>query len=89
MLLRFKGTSTNEVNNMPSKRITIKVGGMTCSHCVNRVKNAVEAVEGVEEVRVDLKGGLVVVSCSTEFPTIDRLRETITDTGYEFLGESE
>lgn len=35
----------------------LKVDGMSCNHCVARVKAALEAVEGVKEVSVDLEKG--------------------------------
>ena len=38
------------------KNITLKVEGMSCSHCVNAVSNAVTALAGVSGVNVDLAG---------------------------------
>lgn len=32
--------------------VTLKVNGMMCEHCVAHVKSALEAVEGVKEVKV-------------------------------------
>lgn len=40
---------------------TIRVRGMTCSHCVNAVKNALEKVDGVEEAIPDLTTGTVLI----------------------------
>ena len=39
---------------------TVNVSGMTCSHCVMRVTNALKEIEGVREVKVDLEHGTVV-----------------------------
>ena len=33
---------------------TIKVSGMSCQHCVNAVTKALETLEGLEKVVVDL-----------------------------------
>ena len=35
----------------------LKITGMTCGHCEKSVKDALEGVEGVREVQVDLASG--------------------------------
>ncbi len=37
--------------------IALKIKGMSCQHCVNRVAKALGEVPGVESVAVDLKKG--------------------------------
>ncbi len=44
---------------------TFGVAGMSCQHCVNRVQEAVNDIEGAAGV-VNLKKGIVVVSMSHE-----------------------
>jgi copper chaperone len=45
-----------------SDTIQIKVAGMTCMHCVNAVKKALAAVDGVEAVvEVSLDAGSATV----------------------------
>jgi P-type Cu+ transporter len=41
---------------------TLKITGMTCSHCVNNVAKALQALPGVEDVQVDLDTGRAVVT---------------------------
>lgn len=36
---------------------TIKVSGMSCKHCVGAVTKALESLDGLEEVAVDLEAG--------------------------------
>ncbi|NDY42150.1 heavy-metal-associated domain-containing protein [Dissulfurirhabdus thermomarina] len=36
---------------------TIKVTGMSCQHCVMRVREALEALPGLADVQVDLASG--------------------------------
>lgn len=36
----------------------VKVGGMSCGHCVASVTKALEALDGVGDVTVDLDSGL-------------------------------
>jgi len=40
---------------MAKETITLIVDGMSCSHCENRVKKALGALNGVGSVAVDLK----------------------------------
>ena len=42
-------------------RLSIKVDGMTCSHCKESVESAVYSCSGVESASVDLLKGLVLV----------------------------
>ena len=36
---------------------TLQIDGMSCQHCVGSVKEALEAIEGLSEVVVDLDAG--------------------------------
>ncbi len=40
---------------------TLKVGGMSCGHCVMAVTKALKGVQGVHDAKVDLQGGCAVV----------------------------
>ena len=44
------------------------VTGMTCDHCVNAVTEEVSALDGVEDVTVNLGSGRLSVSSRTEVP---------------------
>lgn len=33
---------------------SVEVSGMTCGHCVNEVKNAIQSVNGVDSVEISL-----------------------------------
>ncbi len=65
------------------ENITLSVKGMSCGHCVNSVEGSVESLEGVEQVKVHLDTGKVDVSFNQEKVTIDKIKETIDDQGYE------
>ncbi|ROR34782.1 CopZ family metallochaperone [Inmirania thermothiophila] len=61
--------------------IQLKVKGMTCGHCENAVRKALEAVPGVERVvEVDRTKGVAVVEGS---PDIEALVAAIREEGYE------
>ncbi len=61
----------------------VSIGGMSCGHCVMRVKTALEAVPGVGSVSVDLTSG----KASVEGPALDAnmLRGAVEKAGYEAL----
>lgn len=61
------------------------VEGMSCTHCVNSIKNAVSTLKGVENVEVDLKTKKVTVGYTAGLVTIESLKETIEDQGYEVV----
>ena len=44
------------------------VTGMTCDHCVHAVTEEVSALEGVDDVAVDLDSGRLTVTSEQEIP---------------------
>ncbi|HBB24260.1 MAG TPA: copper-binding protein, partial [Pseudomonas sp.] len=46
--------------------IRLRVTGMSCGGCVRHVTAALQALEGVERVEVDLAGGLVRIDGSAD-----------------------
>lgn len=63
------------------------VAGMTCSHCVASVTEELEALDGVEAVRVDLNaGGTSTVTVSSAAPLdTDAVRAAIDEAGYSLV----
>lgn len=66
-------------------KTVIKVEGMMCSHCENRVTEVLSSLEGVSSVAVDLEGNTVTVEHS-ENVTFDTLKNEIEDQGYDVIG---
>ena len=64
------------------KEITIKVEGMVCNGCENRVQNAVKQIDGVEKVIANYKEGKVTITLNKE-TEIKTIKETIEDIGFE------
>ncbi len=61
---------------------TLDVEGMTCASCVSHVKNAAEAVPGVQGCDVNLAGGSAVVRFANGTVDAQRVAEAITGSGY-------
>lgn len=61
---------------------TIKIKGMSCQHCVLAVTKALNEIEGIENVTVDLEGGEARFD---ETGPVERemIRKRISDAGYE------
>lgn len=68
-----------EVLNMKK---TLKIEGMMCMHCVAHVKAALEKLEGVSNVDVNLNEGNATIE-TTDQVKDDALKQAITDAGYE------
>jgi len=60
--------------------ITIKVEGMTCMHCVIRVKKAVESLRGVQSSDVQI--GTVKVTFDEAALKKEDIEQAITNAGY-------
>lgn len=65
------------------ENVTLNVKGMSCGHCVKAVEGGVGALEGVNEVRVNLEAGQVDVSFNEQQVTVDKIKEAIDDQGYD------
>ena len=62
--------------------IEFKVNGMMCEGCENRVKNAIQEIEGVIDVKADHKVGIVEIITEKDIDK-NMVKEAIEDIGYE------
>lgn len=60
----------------------MKVEGMVCKGCENRVKNALENIKGVHKVKANHETGLVTLALKEEVD-LKILEEAITNLGFE------
>ncbi len=61
---------------------TLKVGGMSCGHCVMAVTQALKGVEGVADAKVDLQAGKAVVEYDESRATKQDLVGAVEEEGY-------
>ncbi len=61
---------------------TLKVKGMSCQHCVKSVKKALEEINGISNVAIDLATGEVTFEEAQPVDG-DLIREKIQKAGYE------
>lgn len=62
---------------------TLNVQGMSCGHCVKSIEDGVGQIEGVNEVNVKLADAQVEVSFDEGQTSLDKIKETIEERGYE------
>ncbi len=62
----------------------VKIEGMTCDNCTRTVKRVFSEIEGVDEVKVDLKGGFAQVKTSSEISE-QAFKTALEDTAYEVV----
>ncbi|MGM0920494.1 MAG: copper chaperone CopZ [Bacillota bacterium] len=65
------------------EKMTLNVKGMSCGHCVNSIEGSVGELTGVTNVKVNLDSGTVSVEFNTNEVTLDKIKETIDDQGYD------
>ncbi|KKK37253.1 copper resistance protein CopZ [Mesobacillus campisalis] len=63
--------------------VTLNVHGMSCGHCVKAVEGSVGELEGVNQVSVKLDEALVEVSFDESKVSLDKIKDTIEDQGYD------
>jgi len=62
----------------------LKVKGMSCQHCVMSVTKALNQLEGIKNVQVDLAKGEVQFD-NTKAVLMDRIEKVIEEAGYEVV----
>lgn len=65
-----------------SMKKILKIEGMMCQHCVAHVTKALQGIEGVQAVEVNLKKKIATVEFATEVAN-DILINAVTEVGYE------
>lgn len=64
------------------KEINLKVKGMHCEGCENRIKNLLSTIDGIEEVIANHIDGTVLIKTNKEVD-IEDIKEKIEDLGFE------
>ncbi len=61
---------------------TVNIKGMSCQHCVNSTKEALEKLPGIKDVKVNLEKGEAVYSGDVD---LKQVKETIEKIGFEVV----
>ena len=76
-----ENTENTEETNMTK---TMKIEGMMCPHCENRVRKTLEAIDGIESAVVSHVEGTAILTLTKDVDN-DLLKKTIEDQGYPVL----
>ena len=68
------------------QKVKLKVKGMLCNNCENRIKKVLENMEGIENVEANHESGMVTVT-SNEKIAVSKIVEKIENIGYEIIEE--
>lgn len=63
----------------------LQVEGMSCSHCVHAVQEAVEELAGTFEVKVDLDKKSVSFQMDDQLQNLETVKLAIEDAGYDVV----
>ena len=61
----------------------LNVDGITCEHCVDTIKEAVEILDGVLRVDVDIEKKQVVVEFDEKMAKLEDLIDKIEEVGFK------
>lgn len=80
-----KGVSAQEKNTIQGSesKAVYAVTGMTCSACAGSVEKAIKRLPGIKEAIVDVLNNRAQVLFYPSFVSVDTIRETIEDVGFQ------
>ena len=69
-----------------NNKIEIRISGMSCTGCENRVENILKNIENIESVNANYNTGIVEIGTNDiKNLNIDVIKETLEDLGYDIL----
>ena len=69
-----------------NNKIEIRISGMSCTGCENRVENVLKNIENVESVNANYNTGIVEIGTNDiKNLNIDVIKETLENLGYDIL----
>jgi copper chaperone len=63
-------------------KTVLNVEGMECEHCVEAVKTAVEELDGITSVVVDLDSNTATIEHDPAVSSVDKIKFAIEEQGY-------
>ncbi|GAB4307005.1 MAG: heavy metal translocating P-type ATPase [Methanobacteriaceae archaeon] len=69
-----------------NKKITLKIGGMTCAMCAKAIEDILSNIDGVTNVNVNLASEKAYITYNSGLVSVKDMKNAIEDLGYQFLG---
>jgi len=70
------------------RKETLRIGGMTCVNCQNKIERKLKDTEGIRDIRVSYNDGTAVVTYDTSLISLDGIKNIIAKLDYEVLGKN-
>jgi len=71
------------------RRVTIKIGGMTCAACALRIEKGLNRIEGVKQANVNFAVEKATVHYDDSLADTGKFEETVRKLGYEVIKEQQ
>lgn len=69
-----------------NNKIEIKISGMSCTGCENRVENVLKNIKNIESVNANYNTGIVEIETNNiKDLDIDIIKKALEDLGYDIL----
>lgn len=79
----------NLLEDISYKKIDFKIGGMTCASCAKAIERAVNKLDGIESINVNVATEKATINYDTSKLKLTQIRNTIEKAGYKVLEKSE
>ena len=77
--------ANSEINTTNIAKYEIKVDGMTCTGCEQTIQNAVNALDGIKNIKASHTDGNAIVEFDTTLTDTSNIRMKIDATGYKVV----
>lgn len=67
-------------------KVVLRIGGMSCVKCVDRVAKSLKRIPGAIDVMVNLGAGSAMVKFDSKDVALDEIKNAIENAGYNYLG---
>ena len=67
------------------KKAKVKIDGMSCQHCVKTVTDVMMGIDGVSQVKVNLRKGEARLKFERDRLDLELLETAIVTAGFEFV----
>jgi Cu+-exporting ATPase len=57
--------------------VKLRIIGMTCNSCVNKVKSSIEPLSGIESIHIKLDTGLALIKYNSQLIEVNKIKEVI------------
>jgi copper ion binding protein len=64
----------------------LSIEGMSCDHCVSHVTKALESIEGMRKVKVNLKNNVAEVVYDGNKVSLEAMKRAVSEAGYRVVG---